>query len=117
MYMTSQLDKLLGIRHITLQMMNGKGSEAYNYSVIISLCHNILVRNKLLHQMKINKDALCTCNKIQQFIRSVVACLNAFNIQCDISEKYFLFGLQEEHKFTKVSNFIVTICKVLYISV
>ena len=92
----------------------------------ISINHNILVTNKLLYQMKINNDALCTfcqtskesiihlfwkCNKIQQFIRSVVAWLNAFNIQCDISEKYFLFGLQEEHKFTKVLNFILLYAK------
>ena len=51
------------------------------------------------------------CNTIQQFIRSVVAWLNAFNIQDDISEKYFLFGLQEEHKFTKVLNFILLYAK------
>ena len=29
----------------------------------------------------------------------------------NISEKYFLFGLQEEHKFTKVLNFILLYAK------
>ena len=92
----------------------------------ISINHNILVTNKLLYQMKIQEDALCTfcqtanesiihlfwkCNKTQQFIKSVIAWLSSFNIQCDISEKYFLFGLQEEHRHTKILNFILLYAK------
>ena len=76
----------------------------------ISIDHNILVTNKLLQQMKIKDDALCTfchsnnesivhlfwqCSKIQQFIRSVSAWLSAYGIDCNISEKYFIFGWQE----------------------
>ena len=92
----------------------------------ICINHNILVTNKLLQQMKIKNDALCTfcqtsnesivhlfwqCNKTQQFIRSVTAWLNTFGIHCDISEKYFIFGWQEEQCFTKVLNFIILYAK------
>ena len=34
-----------------------------------------------------------------------------YNIQCDINEKYFLLGLQEEHRYTKVTNFILLYAK------
>ena len=96
----------------------------------ININHNILVTNKLLYQMKLNDDALCTfcqttsesiihlfwkCEKIQEFIRNVKSWLNSYHIQCDISEKYFLFGLQEEHRFTNVLNFCHTLCKILYL--
>ena len=53
----------------------------------------------------------CKCDKTQQFIKSVINWLNSFNIQCDISAKYFLFGLQEEHRFTNVLNFILLYTK------
>ena len=32
-------------------------------------------------------------------------------MQCDINEKYFLFGLQEEHRHTKILNFILLYAK------
>ena len=86
--------------------------------------------NELLQQMKIKNDALCTfcqtsnesivhlfwqCNKTQQFIRSVTACLNTFGIHCDIYEKYFIFGWQEEQCFYKGSKLHHTLRKILYI--
>ena len=82
----------------------------------ISINHNILVTNKLLQQMKIKDDALCTfcqssnesivhlfwqCSITQQFIRSVKAWLSTYSIDCNISEKYFVFGWQEGQCFTK----------------
>ena len=96
----------------------------------ISIKHNILVTNRLLYQVKIYDSALCTfcrttiesivhlfwkCDKTQQFIKSVINWLSSFNIQCDISETYFLFGLQEEHRFTNVLNFILLLYTKYYI--
>ena len=92
----------------------------------ICINHNILVTNKLLYQMKINENGLCSfcqtnnetiihlfwqCNKTQQFITNVKEWLMKYNIQCDINEKYFLLGLQEEHRYTKVTNFILLYAK------
>ena len=92
----------------------------------ISINHNILVTNKLLQQMKIKDDALCTfchsnnelivhlfwqCSKTQQFIRSVSAWLSEYGIDCNISEKYFIFGWQEGQCFTNVLNFIILYAK------
>lgn len=92
----------------------------------ISINHNILVTNKLLFQMKIKKDALCTfcqssnesivhlfwkCDKTQQFIRNVKGWLNTYNIHYDMNEKHFLLGLQEEHILSKILNFIILYAK------
>ena len=44
-------------------------------------------------------------------MKSVIAWLSSFNIQCDISEKYFLFGLQHEHRHTENLNFILLYAK------
>ena len=64
--------------------------------------------------MKTNENGLCSfcqtnnetiihlfwqCNKTQQFITNVKEWLMKYNIQCDINEKYFLLGLQEEHRY------------------
>ena len=92
----------------------------------ISISHNILVTNKLLFNMKINNDALCTfcqssnesivhlfwkCDKTQQFIRNVKIWLNSYDIHYDINEKYFLLGLQEDHILPKILNFILLYAK------
>ena len=76
--------------------------------------------------LTLSQDLLCTfcqtanesiihlfwkCEKIQEFIRNIKNWLNSFHIQCDISEKYFLFGLQEEHRFTNVLNFVILYAK------
>ena len=87
-----------------------------SYPLWFQICinHNILVTNKLLYQMKTNENGLCSfcqtnnetiihlfwqCNKTQQFITNVKEWLMKYNIQCDINEKYFLLGLQEEHRY------------------
>ena len=49
--------------------------------------------------------------KTQQFITNVKAWLMKYNIQCDINEKYLLLGLQEEHRYTKITNFILLYAK------
>ena len=82
----------------------------YLYQVCIN--HNIIVTNKLLNQMKIRNDALCTlcqisnetivhllwnCCKTQQFINDITHWLNSYNIHCNLTEEYFIFGLQREH--------------------
>ena len=92
----------------------------------ISINHNVLVTNKLLFNMKINDDALCTfcqlsnesivhlfwkCDKTQQFIRNVKIWLNSYDIHYDINEKYFLLGLQEDHILPKILNFILLYAK------
>ena len=129
--MIFQLDKLHGTKLMTLKKMNGKlytysPSRVTSYSALqwfqISINHNILVTNKLLQQMKIKDDALCTfchsnnesivhlfwqCSKTQQFIRSVSAWLSEYGIDCNISEKYIIFGWQEGQCFTNVPNFII----------
>ena len=91
----------------------------------ISISHNILVTNKLLFNMKINNDALCTfcqsnnesvvhqfwkCDKTQQF-RNVKIWLNSYDIHYDISEKLFILGLQEDHILPKIFNFILLYAK------
>ena len=92
----------------------------------ISINHNILVTNKLLNQMKIRNDALCTlcmtnnetithllwsCCKTQQFINDMTNWLNTFNICCNLTEEYFIFGLQREQGVDKVLHFIFLYAK------
>ena len=92
----------------------------------ISINHNVLVTNKLLQQMEIKDDALCDfchsnnesivhlfwqCSKTHQFIRSVSAWLSAYGIDCNISEKYFIFGWKEGQCFTNVLTFIILYAK------
>ena len=92
----------------------------------ISINHNILVTNKLLYQMRIKNDSICTfcqsnnetiihllwkCDKTQKFIREIARWLGTCNIQCNITEEYFIFGLQREHTFSKIFNFILLYAK------
>ena len=92
----------------------------------ISINHNILVTNKLLYQMRIKNDSLCTfcqsnnetiihlllkCDKTQKFTREIARWLGTCNIQCNITEEYFIFGLQREHTFSKIFNFILLYAK------
>ena len=92
----------------------------------ISINHNILVTNKLLYQMRIKNDSLCTfcqsnnetiihllwkCDKTHKFIREIARWLGTCNIQCNITEEYFIFGLQREHTFSKIFNFILLYAK------
>ena len=133
--MKVQLDRLHGKKIYNITMDEWKVIYIFPFTVTkypalqwfqICINHNILVTNKLLQQMKIKNDALCTfcqtsnesivhlfwqCIKTQQFIRSVTAWFNTFGIHCDISEKYFIFGWQEEQCFTKVLNFIILYAK------
>ena len=96
----------------------------------ISIKHNILVTNKLLHQTKIKNDSLCTfcksnngtiihllwkCNKTLKFIRDTAKWLGTCNIQCNITEEYFIFGLQREQVFNKILNFILLYAIYIYI--
>ena len=77
----------------------------------ISINHNILVTNKLLFQMKIRDDALCTfcklnnetiihllwkCETTQQFIRAVTRWLKDYSITYTLSEEFFVFGRQND---------------------
>ena len=92
----------------------------------VSTNHNILVTNKLLNQMKIRNDALCTlcqtgnetivhflwnCCKTQQFINDITHWLNSYNIHCNLTEEYFIFGLQREHGVNKILHFILLYAK------
>ena len=92
----------------------------------VSINHNILVTNKLLNQMKIRNDALCTlcqignetivhllwnCCKTQQFINDITHWLNSYNIHCNLTEEYFIFGLQREHGVNKILHFIFLYAK------
>ncbi|MCG7891056.1 MAG: reverse transcriptase family protein, partial [Candidatus Thiodiazotropha endolucinida] len=98
----------------------------------VSINHNILVTNKLLHQMKIQNDSLCTfcklniettthllwkCTLTQNFVRELLAWLNSYGIICNISEESFIFGKQEGRVFPKAINFILLYAKYfIYIS-
>lgn len=92
----------------------------------ISINHNILVTNKLLNQMKIRNDALCTlcradnetithllwsCCKTQQFIKDMTGWLNTYNIHCNLTEEFFIFGLQREQRVDIVLQFILLYAK------
>ena len=92
----------------------------------ISINNNVLVTNKLLQQMRIKNDGLCTfcqssnesiihlfwqCQMTQNFIKSVVAWLSTYDIDCHISEKYFILGWQKEQSYSKVLNFIILYAK------
>ena len=92
----------------------------------ISINNNVLVTNKLLQQMRIKNDGLCTfcqssnesiihlfwqCQMTQNFIKSVIAWLSTYDIDCHISEKYFILGWQEEQSYSKVLNFIILYAK------
>lgn len=92
----------------------------------ISINHNILVTNKLLNQMKIRNDPLCTlcqtenetivhllwnCCKTQQFIKDIIEWLNLYNIHLNLTKEYFIFGLQRVHCVDKILNFILLYAK------
>ena len=76
--------------------------------------------------MRIKNDGLCTfcqssnesiihlfwqCQMTQNFIKSVIAWLSTYDIDCHISEKYFILGWQEEQSYSKVLNFIILYAK------
>lgn len=92
----------------------------------INIIHNILVTNKLLFQMKIKNNFLCSfcqeyeettthllwkCCKTQQFIKELIKWLQTFNIQCFLSEELFLFGLIKDNIITNTLNFIILYAK------
>ena len=92
----------------------------------ISINHNILVTNKLLFQMKIRDDALCTfcklnnetiihllwkCETTQQFIQAVTGWLNDYSIIYTFSEEFFVFGRQNEQHLPYVVKFILLYAK------
>ena len=47
----------------------------------------------------------------QNFIRELTDWLQCFNIQCSLSEDYFIFGLQKERMASKTFNFIFLYAK------
>ena len=51
------------------------------------------------------------CQKTQSFIKSVIAWLSTYDIDCHISEKYFILGWQEEQSYSKVLKFIILYAK------
>lgn len=86
--------------------------------------HNILVTNSLLFKMKLKADPLCyychqqketithlfwSCSIVQQFITNLQGWLDSFNINSDISEKSFIFGV--EKSISKTLNSIVLYAK------
>ena len=70
--------------------------------------------------MKIKNDVRCTlcksanetivhllwnCCKTEQFLKYISHWLSTFNIQCNITEEHFIFGLQRGHSTDKILNF------------
>ena len=92
----------------------------------VSLNHNILVTNKLLHYMKIKEDSICTfctqeeetithllwqCNVTKEFLNFVTTWLQSFNIYIELSEELFLFGLEKEQRLTSIMKFLLLYTK------
>ena len=89
----------------------------------VTINHNILVTNKLLYQMKMRTDALCTlCQannetitlllwKCDKFITDLLQWLSNYNIHLDISEEVFIFGFQKEQELPKPLHFILLYAK------
>ena len=92
----------------------------------VSLYHNILVMNKLLHFMKIKEDSICTfctqeeetithllwqCNVTKEFLNSITTWLQSFNIYIELSEELFLFGLEKEQRLTSIMKFLLLYTK------
>ena len=92
----------------------------------VSVNHNILVTNKLLYQMKIRNDALCTfcklnnetitpllwkCEQTQQFIKKLMEWLKTYDNIYNISEEFFIFGRQKEQVLPKAIKFILLYAK------
>lgn len=98
----------------------------------VSINNNILVTNKLLCQMKIQNDALCSfcmlnnetithllwkCELSQKFIKELTEWLISYNIVVNISEELFIFGKQEEQVLPNPIKFILLYAKYfIYIS-
>lgn len=98
----------------------------------ISINHNILVTNKLLYQMKLRNSPLCTfcglnnetichllwqCECTKQFIKELLEWLQSYNINCIVTENFFLFGKQGEHLYPTAVKFIIFYAKYyIYIS-
>ena len=92
----------------------------------VSLNHNILVTNKLLHHMKIKEESICTfctqeeetnthllwqCNVTKEFLNFVTTWLQSFNIYIELSEELFLFGLEKEQRLTSIMKFLLLYTK------
>lgn len=98
----------------------------------VSVNHNILVTNKLLNQMKIRNDSLCTfcklnnetithllwnCELTQRFIKELLDWMKSYGIKYIISEEFFIFGKQTEQMFPTAIKFILLYAKYfIYIS-
>ena len=91
-----------------------------------SINHNILVTNHLLVKMKLTNDSYCyychsqdeaithlfwTCDKIQLFLNELLQWLKKENIQCEITEEYFIFGLDRKNIIPKPLNIILLYAK------
>ena len=57
---------------------------------------------------------LWNCCKTQQFLKVISHWLSTFNIQCNITEEHFIFGLQRDHSTDMILNFYYAVCKILY---
>ena len=124
---------------MTLEKVNGKPfthshNRVTSYPALkwfqISINNNVLVTNKLLQQMRIKNDGLCTscqssnetiihlfwqCQMTQNFIKSVVAWLSTYDIDCHISEKIFHTWMAGRTEFFESSKLDNTVCKILYL--
>ena len=112
-----------------------KKIHSYPFSIIrypaiqwfqLSISHNILVTNKLLVKMKIKNDPNCyycesqeetirhllwTCNRIQDFLNAILQWLSEHNIYCEITEEFFMFGLDKKNKISKPLAIILLYAK------
>ena len=90
-----------------------------------SINHNILVTNSLLFKIKLKNNTFCyychqreetithlfwQCDKIQQFLKELIQWLKSENIQCDISEEYFILGLMKNN-ISEILRFIKLLAK------
>ena len=92
----------------------------------VSINHNILVTNKLLYQMKLRDNALCSfcglnnetiihllwqCEHTKQFIIELSEWLKSYDIKYTITEEFFMFGKQEEQTYPKAVKVIILYAK------
>ena len=92
----------------------------------VSINHNILVTNKLLYQMKLRDNALCSfcglnnetmihllwqCEHTKQFIIELSEWLTSYDIKYTITEEFFMFGKQEEQTYPKAVKVIILYAK------
>ena len=92
----------------------------------IRINHNILVTNKLLKHMKLIDDSRCTfctndeetivhllwsCNKTQEFLNLIITWFKSYDIHINLTEKLFLFGVDNDQKLTNTLHFFLLYAK------